>query len=99
MKFKIGDKVRYIGDDIELKGKLYKIVDISEKFNGYTIYNRGHWFVLEDKLKLVQNTDSDKKDLIGKLINEYLLENNSSINEELFLKCFGDFCRRRLNEN
>ena len=99
MKFKIGDKVRYIGDDIELKGKLYKIVDISEEFNGYTIYNRGHWFVLEDKLKLVQNTDSDKKDLIGKLINEYLLENNSSINEELFLKRFGDFCRRRLNEN
>lgn len=99
MKFKIGDIVRYIGEDLELKNKIYQIVDVFEKCNRYTIYNNidGHWSATENKLELVQkNIDSDKKDLIRNLINEYLSDNETSIREELFLKGFQDYCFEKL---
>lgn len=44
----------------------------------------------------LENINSDKKDLIRILIDEYLLENEISIQEELILKRFGDFCKERL---
>lgn len=100
MKFKIGDIVRYIGEDLELKNKIYKILDVSEKCNGYTIYNGTHWFAPENKLKLVQkNVNSDKKDLIRNLINKYLSDNETSIQEELFLKRFQDYCFEKLGDD
>lgn len=102
MKFKIGDIVRYIGEDLELKNKIYKIVDVSEKCNRYTIYNNidGHWAATENKLELVQkNIDSDKKDLIRNLINEYLSDNETSIREELFLRGFQDYCLEKLGDD
>ena len=46
---------------------------------------------------LTEYVDSDGKDLIKILIDEYLLENEVSINEEILLKRFGDFCKERLN--
>lgn len=101
MKFKIGDKVKYIGEDLELKNKIYQIVDVSEKCNRYTIYNNidGHWAVPENKLELVQkNVNSDKKDLIRNLINKYLSDNETSIREELFLKRFQDYCFDKLGD-
>lgn len=48
---------------------------------------------------LIEDINSDEKDLIKILIDRYLEENEVSINEELFLKRFGDFCRSRLDEN
>lgn len=45
---------------------------------------------------LTEDINSDKKDLIKKLIDEYLEENEISIQEELILKRFGDFCKERL---
>ena len=45
---------------------------------------------------LTEDINSDKKDLIKILIDKYLLENEVSINEEIFLKRFGDFCKERL---
>ena len=102
MKFKIGDTVRYIGEDLELKNKIYQIVDVSEKCNRYTIYNNidGHWSAPENKLELVQkNVNSDKKDLIRNLINKYLSDNETSIQEELFLKRFQDYCFEKLGDD
>lgn len=95
MKFNIGDKVKYIGEDLELKNKIYKILDVSEKCNGYTIYNGTHWFVPENKLELVQKNE---KDLIRNLINKYLSDNETSIREELFLKRFQDYCFEKLGD-
>lgn len=95
MKFNIGDKVKYIGEDLELKNKIYKILDVSEKCNGYTIYNGTHWFVPENKLELVQKNE---KDLIRNLINKYLSDNETSIREELFLKRFQDYCFDKLGD-
>lgn len=46
---------------------------------------------------LTEDINSNKKDLIKKLIDEYLEENEVSINEEILLKRFGDFCKERLN--
>ena len=46
---------------------------------------------------ITEDINSDKKDLIKKLIDEYLEENEVSINEEIFLKRFGDFCKERLD--
>ena len=46
---------------------------------------------------ITEDINSDKKDLIKILIDKYLLENEVSINEEIFLKRFGDFCKERLN--
>lgn len=102
MKFKIGDMVIYIGEDLELKNKIYQIVDVSEKCNRYTIYNNidGHWSAPENKLELVQeNINSDKKDLIRNLINKYLSDNETSIQEELFLKRFQDYCLEKLGDD
>ena len=102
MKFKIGDIVRYIGEDLELKNKIYQIVDVSEKCNRYTIYNNidGHYSATENKLELVQkNVNSDKKDLIRNLINKYLSDNETSIQEELFLKRFQDYCFEKLGDD
>lgn len=102
MKFKIGDIVRYIGEDLELKNKIYQIVDVSEKCNRYTIYNNidGHWATTENKLELVQkNVNFDKKDLIRNLINKYLSDNETSIQEELFLKRFQDYCFEKLGDD
>lgn len=102
MKFKIGDMVRYIGQDLELKNKIYKIVDVSEECNRYTIYNNidGHWATPENKLELVQkNVNSDEKDLIKNLINEYLSDNEISIREELFLRGFQDYCLEKLGDD
>lgn len=45
---------------------------------------------------LTEDINSDKKDLIKNLIDEYLLKNEISIQEELILKRFGDFCKERL---
>ena len=45
---------------------------------------------------LTEDINSDKKDLIKILIDKYLLENEISIQEELILKRFGDFCKERL---
>lgn len=45
---------------------------------------------------LTEDINSNKKDLIKKLIDEYLEENEISIQEELILKRFGDFCKERL---
>lgn len=45
---------------------------------------------------LTEDINSDKKDLIKSLIDEYLEENEISIQEELILKRFGDFCKERL---
>lgn len=45
---------------------------------------------------LTEDINSNKKGLIKILIDEYLLENEVSINEELILKHFGDFCKERL---
>lgn len=101
MKFKIGDIVIYIGEDLELKNKIYQIVDVSEKCNRYTIYNNidGHWAVPENKLELVQkNVNYDKKDLIKNLVNKYLSDNETSIQEELFLKRFQDYCFEKLGD-
>ena len=95
MKFNIGDKVKYIGEDLELKNKIYKILDVSEKCNGYTIYNGTHWFVPENKLELVQKNE---KDLIRNLINKYLSDNETSIREELFLRGFQDYCLEKLGD-
>ena len=95
MKFNIGDKVKYIGEDLELKNKIYKILDVSEKCNGYTIYNGTHWFAPENKLELVQK---NKKDLIRNLIDKYLSDNETSIREELFLKRFQDYCFEKLGD-
>ena len=97
MKFNIGDKVKYIGEDLELKNKIYQIVDVSEKCNRYTIYNNidGHWAVPENKLELVQKNE---KDLIRNLINKYLSDNETSIREELFLKRFQDYCFDKLGD-
>ena len=102
MKFKIGDIVIYIGEDLELKNKIYQIVDVSEKCNRYTIYNNidGHWAATENKLELVQkNVNSDKKDLIKTLVNKYLSDNETSIQEELFLKRFQDYCFEKLGDD
>lgn len=46
---------------------------------------------------LTEDINSDKKDLIKILIDRYLEENEISIQEELILKRFGDFCKERLN--
>lgn len=46
---------------------------------------------------LTEDINSDKKDLIKILIDIYLLENEISIQEELLLKRFGDFCKERLD--
>lgn len=102
MKFKIGDIVRYVGEDLELKNKIYQIVDVSEKCNRYTIYNNidGHWAATENKLELVQkNINFDKKDLIRNLINKYLFDNETSIRGELFLKRFQDYCFEKLGDD
>ena len=102
MKFKIGDIVIYIGEDLELKNKIYQIVDVSEKCNRYTIYNNidGHLAATENKLELVQkNVNSDKKDLIKNLVNKYLSDNETSIQEELFLKRFQDYCLEKLGDD
>lgn len=97
MRFKIGDKVRYIGENLELKNKICKILDISEECDLYTIYDGGHWFASGKNLELVkENVNSDKKDLIRNLINEYLSDNETSIREELFLKRFQDYCFEKL---
>lgn len=48
-------------------------------------------------MKETININSDEKDLIKKLIDEYLEENEISIQEELILKRFGDFCKERLD--
>lgn len=45
---------------------------------------------------LTEDINSNKKGLIKILIDEYLLENEISIQEELILKRFGDFCKERL---
>ena len=45
---------------------------------------------------LIEDINSNKKGLIKILIDEYLLENEISIQEELILKRFGDFCKERL---
>ena len=45
---------------------------------------------------LTEDINSDKKDLIKNLIDRYLEENEISIQEELILKRFGDFCKERL---
>ena len=45
---------------------------------------------------LTEDINSNKKDLIKKLIDEYLEKNEISIQEELILKRFGDFCKERL---
>ena len=45
---------------------------------------------------LTEDINSDKKDLIKILIDRYLEENEISIQEELILKRFGDFCKERL---
>ena len=45
---------------------------------------------------LTEDINSSKKGLIKILIDEYLLENEISIQEELILKRFGDFCKERL---
>ena len=45
---------------------------------------------------LTEDINYDKKDLIKNLIDEYLLKNEISIQEELILKRFGDFCKERL---
>ena len=45
---------------------------------------------------LTEDINSDKKDLIKILIDDYLEENEISIQEEIFLKRFGDFCKERL---
>ena len=45
---------------------------------------------------LTEDINSNKKGLIKKLIDEYLEENEISIQEELILKRFGDFCKERL---
>ena len=48
-------------------------------------------------MKETINIDSHEIILIKSLIDEYLEENEVSINEEIFLKRFGDFCKERLN--
>ena len=45
---------------------------------------------------LTEDINPDKKDLIKILIDDYLEENEISIQEELILKRFGDFCKERL---
>ena len=45
---------------------------------------------------LTEDINPDKKDLIKILIDDYLEENEISIQEELLLKRFGDFCKERL---
>ena len=45
---------------------------------------------------LTEDINSDKKGLIKILIDRYLEENEISIQEELILKRFGDFCKERL---
>ena len=45
---------------------------------------------------LIEDINSNKKGLIKILIDEYLLENEISIQEELILKRFRDFCKERL---
>ena len=45
---------------------------------------------------LTEDINSNKKGLIKILIDEYLEENEISIQEELILKRFGDFCKERL---
>ena len=46
---------------------------------------------------ITEDINPDKKDLIKILINNYLEENEISIQEELILKRFGDFCKERLD--
>lgn len=46
---------------------------------------------------LTEDINPDKKDLIKILIDDYLEENEISIQEELILKRFGDFCKERLD--
>ena len=45
---------------------------------------------------ITEDINPDKKDLIKILINNYLEENEISIQEELILKRFGDFCKEIL---
>ena len=46
---------------------------------------------------LTEDINPDKKDLIKILIDDYLEENEISIQEELLLKRFEDFCKERLD--
>ena len=45
---------------------------------------------------ITEDINPDKKDLIKILINNYVEENEISIQEELILKRFGDFCKEIL---
>lgn len=45
---------------------------------------------------ITEDINSDEKDLIKILIDRYLEENEISIQEELILKRFGDFCKEIL---
>lgn len=104
-KYNIGDTVNIIGEERgTFNGEIGVISDRwseeSEVPYPYEVKTKDliAWFA-EDELELVQkNVNSDKKDLIGNLINKYLSDNETSIREELFLKRFQDYCLNRLGD-
>ena len=106
MKFKVGDKVKYIGKTEEIKDEIGIVRSIrkdNEMFQCVVMFNNFsddyNWLVQEDVLELVQkNINSDEKDLIRNLINKYLSDNETSIREELFLKRFQDYCFEKLGD-
>ena len=100
MKFKIGDTVEFtkgnmVGSIIKIdENNIYSYLVELQNDNNSCVWTN------EYSLKLVKdNVNSDEKDLIRNLINEYLSDNETSIREELFLKRFQDYCLNRLGDD
>lgn len=103
MKFKIGDTVEFtkgnmVGSIIKIdENDIYSyLVELQNDNNSCVWTNEYSLKLVKDEVK---NTECDKKDLIRNLINKYLSDNETSIQEELFLKRFQDYCFEKLGDD